>query len=139
MAIIECRKRAADAARYVGDCQSALNIAREIMACESNEDVAQRFGKHDDWDTIKHIAVLASGGPPDHLRLAWVPSHLIDLSRGNVAQDKTRREKLLKFLGAGGDRQDLEGNMQADVIASECASNLLGAPAALHEAVVAAT
>ena len=69
MAISECRERAVDSARYVGDCLAALDIAKEVIACDSKEKVAQRFGKHDDWDIIRQIAELVDASPPDHVRL----------------------------------------------------------------------
>ena len=89
---------------------------------------------------IEYSVLLMVHAPPDHYRsTAWVPSHLIDLPSGNAKNDREYKEKLEDFLAKGGLISDLEGNREANLLASRCAAEAESPDQPLHEAIIKAT
>ena len=88
---------------------------------------------------IEYVVLLMSHAHSDHFRTAWVPSHLTDPPSGNSKKDRECKEKLADFLDKGGMRSDLEGNREADLLASRCAAGAGSPDQPLQDAMVSAT
>ena len=106
-AVEECFKICGAPIFIKSDCKGVVTIAQEII------DGRRDFGDTANEDILKVMCSLAEHAPKDHIKIKWIPSHLLDKNAGKKKQT---------FLDKGGTIEEILGNDGADKLANAMAT-----------------